>query len=618
MNRRQRRREMKARARKAARPAATDPQASFKSALAHQRAGRLELAEAAYREVLKALPGNPGVSVNLAIVLRLAGRPKEGLAYCEQAVAGDPELIEAHATLGALLTDLGRPDEAVGAHQKALSLDPNLVAAHVNLAVAYKALGRFADGIEAAERAVELAPDVADAHNTLGSLYQAADRLGEAEACYRRCLELAPGQPQALVNLGVIFALAERYEEAVALYERAIAAAPGDAAGHRNLGAALVRLERLDEAVRHYRRSLEIEPDNAEVLINLGNALRILGQPGEAIDVFRQALEIEPDDAEAHLGLGVTQLLTGELEAGWDNYAWRWRAEQMAPERRRFAELEWDGGDLAGKTILVWSEQGIGDEIMFATCLPDLLEQARPESCLLECDARLVGLYARTFPELTVVSKGAPPPFDVQAPIGDLPRIYRRRFEDFPKTVRHLIPDPEQAALWGQRLDELGDGLKVGIAWRGGGYSHIRLRRSVSSNGLRPLLATGGVQFVNLQYGECAEEIAAIAAKTGVVVHDWPDADPLTDIEGQAAQIAGLDLVIQASNASAHLAGALGVAVWNLVPFSPDYRWFLGRDDSPWYPSMRLFRQPAAGDWTGAVEAAAAALEERVSARGAP
>jgi hypothetical protein len=279
----------------------------------------------------------------------------------------------------------------------------------------------------------------------------------------------------------------------------------------------------------------------------------------------------------------------------------------------------WDGSPLEGRRILVWWEQGVGDELMFSTCLPDLLRTANPDECMLECDGRLAGLFERAYPELTVIAKladtdarrdDAYPPFDVHIPIGGLAQVLRGGLDRFPDHIRQMSADPERTALWRSRFDEIGPNPKIGIAWRGGGMTHVREVRSIAVEFMKPLLAVDGVDFINLQYGERSEDLAAMALETGVSVHDWPDVDPLTDLEGQAAQIACLDLVIQNSNASAHLAGSLGVPVWNILTFAPDFRWFLGSDRTPWYPAMRLFRQPGPGDWRGAVEQVARDLEQ--------
>jgi hypothetical protein len=262
--------------------------------------------------------------------------------------------------------------------------------------------------------------------------------------------------------------------------------------------------------------------------------------------------------------------------------------------------------------LLVYSEQGVGDEIFFASCMGDVLTKAR--NCLVECDPRLVALYSRSFPNAEVIASTRNtehdsnvhlPSFDLQIPIGSLPRHFRRSLDSIPQRRRYLVPNPTLQEKWTERFAELGDGLKVGISWRGGKQEISRRRRSTRLDQWEAVLSRPGVSFVNLQYGDCVEELEELYRTSGVQIHDWNDADPLVDLDGFAAQISALDLVISIDNATVHMAGALGVDVWTLLPFSPDWRWLLNRDDSPWYPSIRLFRQSRIGEWDDVFNAAA-------------
>jgi len=622
MSRRDRRREKakkKAGGRAAVPPPGFDANAVFQSAVADQKAGRFDVAEAAYRQLLAFMPDSAAINSNLAVVLRLLGKLDDALVCCRRAVKTDPNLAQGHSTMGAVLMDMGLPEEAVPAHQKAISIDPGLAAAHMNLAVAFKELDRLDEAKMACEKGLALAPGQAEAHNTLGSILQASGQNDAARASYQRSLEINPAEPDALTNMGALSALEGHFEDAADSYRRALEADPNYVKAQSNLGAALVRLGRHGEAVEAYEQALAKQPEFAEARVNLGNALRDLGNWEEAEAAYRRALESDPDNAEGHLGLSVVLLLNGRLEEGWAEYEWRWKIEFMAGSWRGFQAPVWDGSPLEGRKILVWWEQGVGDELMFSTCLPDLIETAKPSECILECDSRLTGLFERAYPEVNVMGKlpdadarrdDAYPPFDVHISIGGLARLLRGGLDKFPDQVRRMTADPERAALWRSRFDEISPNPKIGIAWRGGGMTHVREMRSIAVEFMKPLLAVDGVDFINLQYGDRADDLAAMQRETGVTVHDWPDVDPLTNLEGQAAQIACLDLVIQTSNASAHLAGSLGVPVWNIIPFAPDFRWFLGSERTPWYPPMRLFRQPGPGDWRSVVQQVAGALEQ--------
>jgi len=307
--------------------------------------------------------------------------------------------------------------------------------------------------------------------------------------------------------------------------------------------------------------------------------------------------------------------LKGDLAAGWDEYDWRFQEENV-PDR--FRQPIWDGSDLRDCTLLVYGEQGVGDEIMFASCIGDLLQGVG--GCIVECDPRLVPLFARSFPGAQVVPgpresgvfvRHPLPPFDVRIPMGSVPRYTRRTLDSFPNARGFLVPDADMKRKWQARLAETGEGLKVGISWRGGRKRTTIEKRTTTLDEWLCLFGVPNVCFVNLQYGDCGEELSHLQQQHGVHVHDWDDADPLTDLDSFAAQVAALDLVISADNSTVHMAGAVGVPVWTLLPFSPDWRWMLDRSDTPWYPSMRLFRQRNQGNWNTVLREVADALAKQ-------
>jgi hypothetical protein len=309
---------------------------------------------------------------------------------------------------------------------------------------------------------------------------------------------------------------------------------------------------------------------------------------------------------EPHLTKALIMLLTGDCEEGWKKYEWRWKTHDAKPWRRNFAQPVWNGLPLKDKTLFVYAEQGVGDEIMFASCIPDVINQTA--SCFIECDRRLVPLFSRSFPEAEILERtgadktdngvqGMLPFFDLVIAIGSLPLHFRADLSCFPHRRSYLTPDPEKVDEWKMRVQSLPDGLRVGISWKGGKDPRSRKMRSVVLEQWKDILLLKGITFINLQYGECKVEIMEAKENLNAVIYDWTDADPLQDLDNFAAQIAALDLVISVDNATVHMAGALGVPVWALLPYSPNWRWLLNRNDSPWYPTMRLFRQPSPGDW---------------------
>jgi len=663
MNRKDRRRnKAEIRARRGRGPANWpdfDPQALFKAAVADRKAGRLDAAEKGYRQILSVFPENAGVNVNLAIVLRELGRLEEAAECCRTAIESEPRLVQARIALGSLETELGRPDSALEQFDAALELEPGVPGTLVNRSIALRALRRFDEATQDCLSAIQQAPDMAEARNTLGAIQQAAGKLDDAERTYNEVLARFPKHAEALINLASLHNRRGRYDDAVGCCDEALAADPsfveahvnkgiarreqgraedaatafGEAlaldptnAGARvNLGTAMAAMGRNTDALACYEDALTLAPGLAEAHLNRGNALRDLGRLTEGIASYRDALAHQPDSVDAHFNLALALLAAGDFEAGWREHEWRWKTEKLKPFSRDFDQPLWDGSPLGTKSLLVWNEQGIGDEVMFSLCLPDLLASNPEARILLECDGRLVGMLGRTYPNLTILGRDrfdtrgdfvARPQFDVHIPAGSLQQHYRGSLNAFPSVIIGLRPDAEKLARWRHRLDGIGTGLKVGIAWRGGVLQSLRQQKSIALETLIPVLTVAGIHFVNLQYGDCANELAAIERDCGVTIHDWPDLDPIADIEDQAALIANLDLVIQTSNASAHMAGAMDIPVWTLVCAAPDWRWGTTGDTCPWYPSMRIFRQRMPGDWKGLAEEIAGKLETKARGEG--
>jgi len=353
----------------------------------------------------------------------------------------------------------------------------------------------------------------------------------------------------------------------------------------------------------------------------VANVQRALGNLPAAIAAFERALALDPGKIDVHWNLATCFLLQGDYQRGWDKYAWRERAGAVFLDR--FPQPRWDGSSLAGKTLLVHAEQGIGDEILFATCYRELIAQA--QRLIIVCEPRLVALFRRSFPEATVhgharVSTWDPLPVservDYQISAGSVPAFLRRDAASFPRQKQLLIPDETQVARWKERLDALGTGLKVGISWRAGGRVSERRRRTTDFEAWSGLFQLPGVQWINLQYGDADEEISEARERYGITIHDLPGADPLLDQDAFAAKISALDLVISVGNATAHMAGAVGKAAWVLLPFVPGWRWQIAGETSPWYESVWLLRQQQLGDWTVPFRRATDALQALLKQRG--
>ena len=418
---------------------------------------------------------------------------------------------------------------------------------------------------------------------------------------------------QQALDLGVEHQNAGRLAEAENVYQQILKGNPNQPVALRLLGTVAYQLGKSEAAVEFITKAITINPNDAEAHNNLGRALRELGQLDAAVASCRRALTITPDLAEAHVFLSLALLLQGNLKEGWEEYEWGLKVEQGKRAPNLPAEM-WLGSSLRGKSIIVCAEQGIGDEIMFASCIGDLLERS-PDKLFLDCDPRIEALLSRSFPgvivhgtnrdmDLSWLGENGPP--DYSLPIGSLPKFFRNRVEDFPEREAYLTPHPDLVEKWTQRLASLKEGLKIGLSWRGGGV------RAAPLSDWQPLLSMDA-SFINLQYGDISEDIATLG---DVHIHDWPDNDPLTDLDSQAALISCLDLVVTIDNATVHMAGALGTRTWLLLEHVPDWRWPEAfSDTSPFYRSIRLFRQKQFFEWGHVMDRVARSLDDLIGNR---
>ncbi len=570
-------------------------------ALAHHQAGRLEESTRLYRQILRIDPGNADALHLLGVARHQSGDAKSAVEYIRQAISQNPAVADFHNNLAAAYWTLGELNATTQSFQDAVRLDASYAEAHFNLGVVWGQQGLLDSAIESYQQAIQARPDYRDALNNLGIAFKKQGRLQEAIAAYEQAMQLDPNSADILNNLGNALDELEQTESAIDAFQRSIQLDPNCAETHNNLGNSLKHSGQYTEAFAAYRRALSLKSDYVTAWNNLGTAYQETGDIKSAMECYRQALEIAPNHAEANLKHALGLLLLGDLGHGWANHDWRWQS-QATP--RNLSEPKWDGRPDEKCRLLVYAEQGIGDEVMFASCIPDVLPLVG--ECVLECDPRLRALFARSFPNVQIVSRPisrnpstgkVEPSVDAQIPIGSLPHITRHNIESFPKQTSYLIPDPVRVEAWRKRFQNLGKPIVIGISWRGGHDRDARRLRSTELNQWIPVLKFPDAAFVNLQYGECEAELLRLRQQHGIDIHDWTDADPLTDLDGFCAQVAALDLVISIDNSTVHMAGALGTPTWVLLPLSPDWRWMLDRNDSVWYPSLRLFRQPVFGDW---------------------
>jgi tetratricopeptide (TPR) repeat protein len=505
--------------------------------------------------------------------LHRSGQLDRAEALYHRILARHPTQPDALHLLGLVRHARGEHEPALAAIDGAIAASGRVAAFHVSRASVLSSLGRSEEAIDAARHVLVLDSHNAEAHNVLGN---ALLRAGEAEA-------------------------------AVESYRRAVASRPNYAEAYNNLGSALRSLGHLEDAEAELRRALVLRDGYASALANLGLVLQEQGRYGEALDTYERAVAADPQHPAARGNRAMLLLLLGRLSEGFAEYEWRWRMPGFATPRRSFPQPRWDGGEFAGRTLFVHAEQGLGSAIQFVRYAA--LAAARGGRVVLECQPPLLRLfrYALTQdggPVADVVTKGEePPPFDCQAPLMSLPHLLGTTLATIPGRVPYLGAAPEAVAGWHERLSPLAR-PKIGLVWAGNPQHENDRNRSMPARSLAPLVARSRATFFSLQVPAMPASLAEFPSGS---IRDL--APVLADFADTAVVIANLDLVISVDTAVAHLAGALGKPVWLLLPYVPEWRWLLDRDDSPWYPTMRLYRQRRAGDWEELIRRVAVALQ---------
>ena len=538
----------------------------FQAALDAHRRGALDAAVAGYQGTVTAIPSHVGAWGNLCIALQALGRTPEALATGRRALALRPDLAELHVNLAAALKSSGKLDEARGALERAIALQPGSALAHISLGNVLRAAGAADAALEAYEHAGLLAPGDIAAHSNQGL---------------------------ALKDLG-------RPEAALIRFRRALALNPGAAEVHFNLGNTLRQTGALEDAVDSVTRAVALDPAHNRARANLGVTLRDLGRIEEAVAVLDAAIVRDADYADAHWNRALALLLAGDFERGWPAYEWRWRATAMAP--RDFTEPLWNGAPPSWRTVLLHAEQGLGDCLQFIRYAP--LVAAMGAKVVVECPAPLAGLLESCAGVSEVVPRGAKlPPFDLHAPLMSLPGLLATRADNIPADCPYLsAPASAGAELSGALEEQVGGGKKIGIVWAGNPAHENDRNRSCDAAYFARLADNPDIALFSLQKEASPETLAQLPLAA--------DLAPLLGGFGDTAYAASrLDLIVTVDTALAHLAGALGRPVWLILPHAPEWRWQLGRDDSPWYPTMRLFRQAWPGDWDGLFQRLTQALE---------
>lgn len=614
------------------------------------QAGNMADAERLYREIVKAQPDNVEALTAVGALCHISGRVQEAFDCLHRAIAVRPDNVDAQHRLGVLMAQQGQFDEAARCLETALRLQPQNpeIARNLRIALACRehrqgqALfqqGRLDEAALCERRAVEMAPDHSDAWNILGQVLSQQKKFEDSLPCFLRVAQLKPQSAEAQVNVALIYLYLKKFDDALVRFRRAVELDPQNADAHNGMGVVMVMQQRWQDAVPHYAEAIRLKPDFADAYYNMARAMtgqdrfdealpwleRTLAikpdhadarytmaltrmeqnQVDEAADWYARTIELRPDDFDAHVGLALARFQAGRLTEAWPEYEWRLKqpALQGLPDERR-----WHGEPLEGRTIFVRAEQGAGDAIQFVRYMPML--QARGAKTILWCAHGLGRLMATCAGVDAVCRDGEPfPHYDYHVPLLSLPGIFGTTLENIPAEIPYIAPDKELAATWRAEFAQE-PALKIGIAWKGSSTNPRDRYRSIPLSFFAQLVDVPGVRLYSLQWGVGREQLAELAAQ-------HPEAPPVVDLGDRlgdfyntTAVVSNLDLVITCDSAPAHLAGALGMPVWVALTFAPDWRWMLDRSDTPWYPTMRLFRQKKFNDWTAPFVELRAALVE--------
>lgn len=541
--------------------------------------------------------------------LRL-GRNAEALASFDRAIAVAPDMAEAHGARADVLLQTGRLQEAIASYDRALALKPESIGDWCNRGAALQDLGRDAEALESFDRVIALQPDYAEAHFNRGNALARLKRFGEAVGSYNRAVALQPGYVEAFNNLGLSYTELGDFEAALASYDRALAVRADNAEAQNNRGLSLKKLGRSDEALAAFSLALAADPNDTRALANRAAVLLQMDRQEETLADLNRVLAIRPDDAEANWNKSLVCLNLGRLAEGWSLHRYRWTGAS-GMHHRDYHQPYWNGERTDG-VLMVWSEQGLGDQILHAGAVAEARALAR--HVVLEAEPRLVPLFARSFPDVQVIPEKPElysGPVDVQLPVCDLGQYFRQSLERFPKrSSGYLIADPVRTAALRKRL--AGDGRRViGLSWA----SHANTTgqsKSARLHELAPVLGMPGCRFIDLQYGDTQADRDTVRREHGFQVERLSDVDNTNDIDGLAALIAACDVVVTVSNTTAHLAGAVGTPTWVMVPngFARIWYWFGGLSKSPWYPDVHVRRKSPGQSWAGLAHDIAKEVEQ--------
>ena len=518
----------------------------------------------------------------------------------------------------------GQLQQAELIYQQILQVNPeNAEVLHLLGTIAHQ-IEKYDLSINLINQAIEIDPNQSSFFNNLGLTLQKRGRFEEAVQAYKQAIDLNSDSSESYYNLGITLNDQGKLEEAIQAYQNVLKINPNYLEACNSLGIAFKDLGRLEESVQAYQDAIRINSNHGPTHNNLGNVLRDQGKLEEAIQAYQQAIEINPEFPEAHHNLGTSLFLAGDFKNCWKHYEWRWKCPntQLSLKERHLPQIRWEGSGLTDTSILVWAEQGVGDQITFASMFPDLLQAGARVT--VECEQRLIPLFKRSFPEIQFYPQENLPHtqlFDTninyQVPMGNLGRWFRTDRDSFTRNKQSYLTDcPKETKKRRRKYKELSNGrMLIGVSWKSAGPDQSWSEsRSIPLNDYWiSVLSNKDCYFINLQYGDVKQELELLKSETGLIVYNDQDICTFENLDGFAAQVSALDLVISIDNTTAHIAGALGQEVWTLLPHIPYWRWLQDVEDTLWYKNMRLFRQDRIGDWSKVFQQVSISLQQNIT-----
>jgi tetratricopeptide (TPR) repeat protein len=590
-------------------PKSASPDFDIQIALALQQQGRLDEAERIYLGILQAQPKHFDALHLLGVLYSQRRQYADALTRLDRAARVGPGQYMVFVNRGNVLQALGRLDEALASFAKAIALKPDCPEAFYNRGNTLRDLDRSDEALTNYDRAIELRPTYRDAYSNRGAVLHKLGRWEDAIASYDRAIALRPDAHTHYNRANARKRLAQ-HAEALADFDRALALQPDHLDALNNRAALLLDLNRFEKALVNYDRIVAIRPLEPVAWYNRAVALRELRRLGDAIASYDRAIALEPRSIEAHRSRGLCHLLAGDLVRGWPDHEYRWLSREFSATRPAIAAAEWRGEALEGKSILVYAEQGLGDALQFCRYLPMLAERAGQVTFLVS--SRLLGILHGLSDKVELTSSLDPRrSFDFQSALLTLPMVFGTELATIPCDVPYLAADSGRVARWEAKL--AGPGYKIGIAWQGEPGGSVDIGRSIPLKAFQPLAQLAGVRLISLQKRHGLEQLANLPPGMTVdTLSDDFDEGPDAFVD-TAAVMRHLDLIVTSDTAIAHLAGAMGRLVFVALRHVPDWRWLMERRDSPWYSTMRLFRQKTAGDWDGVFSDMAVEIGQRLA-----